>query len=575
MQPYSNDWISTVCLMSRNHLIANDEADVNLTELMAQAGEAIVHLDSQWVVRYCNEPYLASIGLPRDEVMNRTPFDYSPNFRRSIFFELIEKCFQTGKPVSRIGFSTLLDRWLMVRLFPVGKGLVMLANDASESVVKQYHLAQQVVKDPLTGLGNKVGLIEELETRVVGGARFGLTIIALNRFRDINIVHGYSAGDMALLEIASRLQTATLQDEILFRVSGDEFGVLATGAESDLQERASAFVRAVEAPFTLNEQRFVLSASAGVAEYPVHGAGAEEILKLAGLAVNEAKRPGAEVVQRYRRELEAASRKRAEIENELRSAIAQEQFTLYLQPKSRLSNGAVVGAEALIRWAHPKHGLISPLEFLPAAQGIGMMRALDQWVLRHALMQVDALKVRGLRMPVSINLSVDSLADVGFVAMVREALLEAHVEPELLEVEIPEGALMHDVKSSVKVLEALNEMGVKISIDDFGTGYSSFSYLARFPVHALKIDRSFVSAMTTSDANRTIVKTMVRLGHALSMEVVAEGAETPEQISALKRMRCDVVQGYGIARPMPFNGFCEFSRTMLKSGSVAPNALSI
>ena len=449
MQLYSNDCFSTARRMSRNHLISSNEADENLTELMAQAGEAIVHLDPHWVVRYCNEPYLASIGLPRDEVMNRTPFDYSPNFRRSIFFELIEKCFQTGKPVSRIGFSTLLDRWLMVRLFPVGKGLVMLANDASESVVKQYHLAQQVVKDPLTGLGNKVGLVEELETRVAEGGRFWLTIIALNRFRDINIVHGYSVGDMALLEIASRLQTATLQDEILFRVSGDEFGVLALDSASDPQERASAFVRAVEAPFTLNEQRLVVSASAGVAEYPAHGADAEVILKLAGLAVNEAKRPGAEPVQRYRRELEAASRKRAEIENELRSAIAQEEFTLYLQPKSRLSNGAVVGAEALIRWAHPKRGLISPLEFLPAAQGIGMMRALDQWVLRHALMQVDALKVRGLRMPVSINLSVDSLADVDFVARVQDALLEAHVEAELLEVEIPEGALMHDVKSSV------------------------------------------------------------------------------------------------------------------------------
>ena len=560
---------------TQDHLSSDGLSDMHLTELMASAGEAIVHIDSKWVVRYCNAPYLASIGLPRDEVMNRTPFDYSPDFRRSIFFELIEKCFQTGKPVSRIGFSTLLDRWLMVRIFPVGDGLVMLANDASESVVKQYRLAQQVVKDPLTGLCNKVGLVEELETRVAAGVGFWLTIIALNRFRDINIVHGYSVGDMALLKIASRLQTTTLQDEILYRVSGDEFGVLAPGGASNPQERAAAFIRAVEVPFTLNEQRFVVNASAGVAEYPVHGADAEVILKLAGLAVNEAKRPGADPVQRYRRELEAASRKRAEIENELRSAVAQEQFTLYLQPKSSLANGAVMGAEALIRWAHPTRGLISPLDFLPAAQGIGMMRDLDQWVLRHALMQVDALKVRGLRMPVSINLSVDSLADVGFVERVQAALLEAHVEPELLEVEIPEGALMHDVKSSVKVLEALNEMGVKISIDDFGTGYSSFSYLARFPVHALKIDRSFVSAMTTSDANRTIVKTMVRLGHALSMEVVAEGAETPEQISALKRMRCDTVQGYGIARPMPFNAFCEFSRSKLKIGARVPKALSI
>lgn len=558
-----------------SQLVARLSDDVDLTELMACAGEAIVHLDSKWVVRYCNDAYLASLGLPRDQVMHRTPFEYNEFFKRSIFFELIEKCFATKKPVSRIGFSTLLNRWLMVRLFPVGDGLVMMANDASESVVKQYHLAQQVVKDPLTGLSNKVGLVDELETRVAAAAAFSLTIIGLNRFRDINSAHGYAVGDMALLEVASRLQSSTLQDEVLYRVSGDEFAVLSVAGGADPHERAAAFIHAVEAPFSLNGLRIVVNASAGVAEHPLHGADGEVILKLAGLAAREATRPGSAPVQRYRTELEAASRMRAEIEDELRSAIELDQFTLFLQPKSCLSTGAVVGAEALIRWIHPRRGMVAPLDFLPAAQAIGMMGALDDWVLRQALIQVDALKVRGLRMPISINLSVESLADVDFVTRVKVALLEAHVEPELLEVEIPEGALMHDVKTSIKVLEALNDMGVKISIDDFGTGYSSFSYLARFPVHALKIDRSFVNEMTTSDASRTIVKTIVRLGHALSMVVVAEGAETGEQITALKRMRCDSVQGYRIAKPMPFNGFCDFALATMHDTAPAPYALSI
>ena len=551
-------------------------SDADLTALMVHAGEAVVHLDSGWVVRYCNDPYLASLGLPRDQVINRTPFEYSASFKRSIFFELIDQCFRTHKPVSRIGFSTLLNRWLMVRLFPVGDGLVMLANDASESVVKQYHLAQQVVKDPLTGLGNRIGLVEELETRVAAGTPFALTIIGLNRFRDINSVHGYSVGDMALLEIASRLQTATLQDETLYRVSGDEFAVLASSGRDDPQERAAAFVRAVEAPFSMNGQRFVVNANAGVAEHPLHAAEAEMILKLAGLAVREAQRVVGAPVLRYRSELEAASRHRAEMEDELRSAIELGQFTLFLQPKWGLSTGSVIGAEALIRWAHPTRGMIPPSDFLPAAQAIGMMGALDQWVLRHALLQVVALKERGLRIPISINLSVDSLADAGFAVRVSEALLEFNVDPELLEVEIPEGALMHDVKASAKVLQGLNDMGVKISIDDFGTGYSSFAYLANFPVHALKIDRSFVNDMTDNDTSRTIVKTIVRLGHTLSLAVVAEGAETDEQIAALKRMRCDSVQGYGIAKPMPFAGFCDFALAAINAPALPhPKAMSI
>jgi EAL domain-containing protein (putative c-di-GMP-specific phosphodiesterase class I) len=232
---------------------------------------------------------------------------------------------------------------------------------------------------------------------------------------------------------------------------------------------------------------------------------------------------------------------------------------LMLQPKGAMPGRQVVGAEALIRWPHPVRGMLGPAQFLPVAAECGLMREIDQWVLEQTLSHVQRLQRRGLAVPVSINVSVDTLADEGFVDSVRLALRKADVPARLLEIEIPEGSLMRDVDASLRVLDGLAALGVRISVDDFGTGYSSFAYLAHFPVHALKIDRSFVADMHRSDASMKIVAGLVGLAHSLNLRVVAEGAETDEQMRVLHRMDCDEVQGYGFARPMPFGEFCSFA----------------
>jgi EAL domain-containing protein (putative c-di-GMP-specific phosphodiesterase class I) len=233
---------------------------------------------------------------------------------------------------------------------------------------------------------------------------------------------------------------------------------------------------------------------------------------------------------------------------------------LMLQPKGSLSDGTLVGAEALIRWAHPKRGMVSPAEFLPLAEDAGLMGTIDQMVLKQALQHISTLYAMGIQVPVSINLSVQSLGDVCMVDRVREALRAANVPPNLLEIEIPEGALMQDVDISAKVLGDLHRMGVRLSIDDFGTGYSSFAYLARFPVHTLKVDRSFVKDISSSDTSHKIVKALVRLAHSLQLNVIAEGVEAAGDMDILKRIRCDMVQGYAYGRPMPFDKFVEFAR---------------
>jgi diguanylate cyclase (GGDEF)-like protein len=522
----------------------------DLPALLRLAGEAVVFVDNDWVVRYCNDVYLSNLGMSSDRVIGRTPFDYQPLFERSIFYESIQQCRQSRQPLSRIGYSTVLGRWLMVRVFPVEDGMMMLANDASESVVQQYHLAGQAVKDTLTGLPNKLALTRDMTDLVEAGEPFCLTLLSLNRFKDVNDALGYAGGDRVLMEIASRLQSGTVEGEVLFRLNGDEFAVVSRKEIAHCPARVEAWQTAAKHPVLIDGKSFVLGYSAGAVAFPRDGDAAELLLKRAALSLHHAKRNGRYKVATFDPALELQSTLRAELEAELRLAILERQFTLMFQPQGCLRTGQVVGAEALIRWQHPTRGLLMPGQFLPLAQDCGLMGQIDRLVLEQAVALVAAMQRNNLQLRLSINLSVDSLADPTMAEQVHTVLQAAQVEPAWLEVEITEDSLMKDVETSTRVMEEMSRLGVCVSIDDFGTGYSSFAYLAKFPVSTLKIDRSFIKDMQEGAASHKIVKGMVRLGHSLQLTVVAEGAETAEQIELLRRLHCNVVQGYGYARPM-------------------------
>ena len=543
--------------------VAHQLDGIDLAYLLQEAGEAVVYVDAGWVVRFCNDVYLSNVRLPRHQVLGHTPFEYSPHFGRSIFYEAIEQCRQNRKPTAKIGYSTVLNRWLLVRVFPAGSGTMMLANDASQSVVRQVQLAQRAVKDDLTGLANKIGLIHDLETLLPGDQPFTLALIGLDRFRAINDALGYAGGDLGLMEVGSRMQTATLDGERVYRLAGDEFALLSRAASEPARQRVAELLRVASQPLEIQGHRFTLGATAGCVERKHGCSEPEHALKLAALALQHAKKSQRGGVVTYEQGLESASQLRAQLEDELRKAIDSRELQLHLQPKGSLSDGRLVGAEALLRWPHPKRGMVPPGEFLPLAQECGIMRSIDQLVLGLALEAIRELQAHGVPVPVSINLSVDSLTDRCLLDRIDEALRRAGVPPQLLEIEIPEGALMHNVETATTVLAGLDAMGIRISIDDFGTGYSSFAYLARFPVHAMKIDRSFVADMTTNPANQKIVRSLVRLAHSLQIHVVAEGAETEPQIEMLAKLKCDQVQGYGYARPMPLGRFLAFAKARL------------
>jgi diguanylate cyclase (GGDEF)-like protein len=539
-------------------LIARAAASADLASLLGQAGEAIALMDEAWVVRYCNDVYLRNTGLPASEVIGRTPFDYVPQFARSIFYEAVVACQQGRRPMCRIGYSTVLGRWLMVRVFPVDGGSLLLANDATDTVVKQHQLAQQALTDPLTGLPNKLRLLQDVASAIALHEPFSVTILALDRFDAVTDVLGYAGGDLALMEVASRLQSASAAPDRIYKLPGQEFAVFSRPGVADVAGLVSQ-MQPVRTPFVLQDHAFVLDAHAGCATGADNAGDAEQVLRHAALALRQAARDGKGSGVFYAPALEAESLERQHLEAELRTALRERQLTLFLQPKGQLADGRLCGAEVLIRWPHPTRGMVSPGEFLPLAQECGLMPALDAFVIDETLRMLADLPPALGELPVSINLSAESLSDEGLGDRVRAALERWQVQPARVEIEIPEGALMRDVDASARALAPLAELGVRISIDDFGTGYSSFAYLARFPVHTLKIDRSFITGVDSHEVHAKIVRGIIRLAHSLQLQVVAEGAETDAEIERLRRLHCDVVQGFGYGRPMPLPAFLAFA----------------
>lgn len=546
--------------------IATLSADQALSHLLGQVQEAVVFVDQDFVVRYCNDVYLRNLKLRQCDVIGKTPFEYLNSFRRSVFFEVINECRRNGRAHAAINYSVITQRWILLRALPCDGGALLLVNDASDDMLKQFHLAQRATRDPLTGIANKVSLTQELETRLTMKLPFSLAIIGLRRFGTVNDTIGFAGGDRALVEIASRLQSASIEGELLCRLNGDEFALLSPAGASAFERRVAALMDETRQTLRIEGHDFTLDAAAGLIASTQHQGSAEALLKRAALALRHCKRDATRTMVAYEDAMESASRQRAETEDELRKAVKDGAFSLDLQPKGGLPHRDVVGAEALIRWPHPVRGVIPPMQFLPIAQECGLMVDIDRWVIGRAVETIARLKRLGLAVPVSINLSVESLGDAGLVEVVESALTAAQVEPRLLEIEIPEGALMRDVETSCRVLTALDALGVAISIDDFGTGYSSFAYLAKFPAGTLKIDRSFVADMGKNKSSRKIVKALIQLAHSLSMKVVAEGVETEHQTGQLQTLHCDEIQGYGYGRPMAFESFCEF----VKANRTAP-----
>ena len=464
------------------------------------------------------------------------------------------------------GGVALENNWLaaVIGMFALGMLVVTLvtavydAHLQSRARIQAVRLEQanaalqhQATHDALTGLPNRLLFIDRLGREIAHAERdghlFAVLVVDLDRFKVINDTLGHGPGDQLLIEVARRLSSAIRSVDTVARTGGDEFLLLLTEIReaSDAAVIASKIISELDKAVSIGGAEVHTSASIGISVYPADGPDSDALVAHADEAMYFAKQAGRNSFQFFRPGMSVFSRERLDLESALRRALPKQQFELHYQPKIDVATGRMNSVEALLRWRHPTRGLIGPLEFIPLAEETGLMLSIGEWVLREACRQARQWQREGLPfVRVAVNISPIHFRQSKFLDIVRSALLDQDLEPQYLEIELTETTVMDHAENSVHILEELSRMGVIVSIDDFGTGYSSMSYLRRFPIDKLKIDRSFISEMTTNSDAAAIVKAIISLAHSLRLKVVAEGVETAEQLHQLRELGCDQFQGF-------------------------------
>ncbi len=422
---------------------------------------------------------------------------------------------------------------------------------------REEELSFLATHDPLTGLPNRTLILDRVEQILARSVRSNMPVAALfidlDNFKGVNDTLGHATGDKLLQAVAARLDGVIRGADTLGRLGGDEFVVisenipLAVGPEL-IAER---LLDALKQPFKLGENeetRVTVTASIGIAAG--YRTSAEELLRDADIAMYSAKWEGRDSYVVFETSMQDTIQNRMELEMDLRDALENQQFVLAYQPTFNLSDMTPTGVEALIRWNHPVRGVVQPDDFIPLLEETGLIREVGKWVLREACSQGATWRQAGYPIDIAVNVSARQLDSDQLIADIEGALIESGLDPRALTIEITETALMRNIEDTARRLTAIKKLGVRIAIDDFGTGYSSLAHLQKFPVDALKIDRSFISGMTSNQEGETLIHTLVQLGKALSLETFAEGIEQQQELSVLRDEDCDSGQGFLYARPL-------------------------
>ena len=435
--------------------------------------------------------------------------------------------------------------------------LLALPMVAVQRAGRQALIAERLsLHDALTGLPNRVLFRARTEQAIHGAARTGnglaVMLLDLDRFKEINDTLGHHYGDEVLRQVGARLGDLLGEEDTVARLGGDEFAILLSSVESPVKGAAVAASvrRAIAQPFDVAGVRLELGASVGIASFPEHGQDVDVLMQRADVAMYQAKE-GRTGVERYARELDGNSVQRLALAGDLRVALERSEFILHYQPKVDLQSGQVMGAEVLLRWAHPVHGWLAPDDFVPLAENTGLIVPLTCYVLDNAVRQLGLWRADGIDLSVAVNLSARTLVEHDLPDQIEAMCRQWSVPTDRIVLEITESMVVADPKRTLPVLARLHELGLEISVDDFGTGYSSMEYLKRLPVREVKIDRSFVTPMANDARDAAIVRCTIDLARSLGLRVVAEGVETPEVLARLGAMGCDQGQGFTISRALP------------------------
>jgi diguanylate cyclase (GGDEF)-like protein len=458
-------------------------------------------------------------------------------------------------------------------------GVTAVVRDITERTAYEAQLHHHVLHDTVTGLPNRTLFHDRLQQTVALSRRTGtpcaVLVLDLDEFQLVNNAYGHAIGDELLREIGTRFAQSLRDSDSLARLESDEYAVLLP--ETDLVgavHAATKLTYLLEQPIVLGEHRVHVGVTIGISLYPDHGETAELLLRHADVAMSAAQEANSGYAL-YAADQDPSSPMHLTLSNELRHAIQSDQLVLYYQPKVRLSMSNVDGMEALVRWNHPEHGIIPPIQFIPFAEHSGLIRPLTLWVIENALAQWRRWKDTGFDLTISVNLSARSLHDLELPTRIEQLLEQHRVPASKLTVELTETVIMANPERAMEMLTRLTTIGINVSIDDFGTGYSSLAYLQHLQVNELKIDKSFIMDLDTNRDNGFIVRSVIDLGHNLGLEVTAEGVESQASLDTLAVLTCDWAQGYHLSRPLGAEEITRWLRarqTTQHSESHAPSA---
>ena len=443
------------------------------------------------------------------------------------------------------------------------EGAVITFSDISErkrAENRLYHLANY---DDLTELPNRHLFLDRLRQAITRTKRhknqMALVVLDLDQFKKINETLGHEAGDHVLQEVSLRLSDCLRKCDSIARLSSDIFAITLENITKtdDIHQIVKKLLENISKPFHLTNHEIYITSSAGISIYPTDGTEISILQRNAEAAMYKAKEEGRNSYQFYKIEMNEKSYQRMMLENSLRLALDRDEFLLHYQPQVDLKTGKIFGAEALLRWQHPKLGLVSPADFIPTLEETDLIIPVGKWVLKTACQQAKNWHSNGLGkdLRISVNLSSRQFVRPGIVDTIRKVIQDAVISPHLLEVEITESTIMHNIQVTIESLKAISAMGVRVAIDDFGIGYSSLAYLKRFPIDTLKIDRAFIRDLTIDPDDEAITSLIVAMARSLKLSVIAEGVETNKQLLFLKDTGCDHIQGFLFSKPVPEDKF--------------------
>ena len=530
-----------------------------LTATLESITDAVLMLDCSWNIRYMNGNAERLLQVQRADVMGMNVWTVFPEAVGGPYYLAYHRAVETNSVVSFEEHYAPLNLWTEIRAYPSEEGVTIYFRDISERKAIEAEIHNLAFYDKLTGLPNRQLLLERIGHALSLSRPGAILFIDLDNFKTINDTRGHDKGDILLRLAGDRIRAAVRSDDTVARFGGDEFVVLLEDLGNTLEDVATAaydlasnIVHAFVDPFDIAGVEHYNTPSVGVTVFDHEANGVDDVLQRADLAMYQAKAAGRNTVSLFDPTMQIRVNARATLEADMRRAVQNDEFILHYQPLMAV-DGRMVGVEALVRWQHPRRGLVPPCEFIPVAEESNLILPLGRWVMREACRQLAlwSSDPRSSMLEVAVNVSATQFHRPDFVEQVLATLAETGAKPSHLRLELTESLLLKDVEGTVSKMQRLRDAGVSFALDDFGTGYSSLSYLHRLPLDQLKIDRSFIWGAFKEGSGAEIVRIIVALGKALNMSVLAEGVETQDQLAFVTAEGCQYYQGYLFSKPLP------------------------